>query len=384
MRRPVLIGAGMAVVTVAAGIAVAASASAGTSTYEAEASVNTLAGGAHSVDCRRCSGGSRVTGIGGSGVLTVTGVLAERNGPARLAVTYTGERNRTAQISVNGAVPVAIVFPSTRATSRPGTLRITVPLRAGANTLAFANSVGAAPDLDKVVITTDGTPPTTAPTATVSPVPGATATVTPSAPAPTTVPPAPPVSESPAPTSPAPGGTAPTSPAPGGTAPTGPVPTTTPTTVPPTAPSSPAAPAPTSPPPAPAPTGNTAQEAEVVTIVNAERAKAGCAALTADDRLTAAARGHSADMAARGYFSHTTPEGVAFSTRITSAGYRWSSAGENIAKGQRTPAEVMTAWMNSAGHKANILNCGFKNIGVGVVADAQGSLVWTQDFASPL
>jgi uncharacterized protein YkwD len=89
-------------------------------------------------------------------------------------------------------------------------------------------------------------------------------------------------------------------------------------------------------------------------------------------------------MAARGYFSHTTPEGVAFSTRITSAGYRWSGAGENIAKGQRTPADVMTSWMNSAGHKANILNCGFKNIGVGVVADAQGSLVWTQNFASPL
>jgi uncharacterized protein YkwD len=122
----------------------------------------------------------------------------------------------------------------------------------------------------------------------------------------------------------------------------------------------------------------------VVTIVNAERAKAGCAALTTDDRLIAAARGHSADMAARGYFSHTTPEGVEFSTRITSAGYRWSGAGENIAKGQRTAAAVMTSWMNSAGHKANILNCGFKNIGVGVAADAQGSLVWTQEFASPL
>ena len=88
--------------------------------------------------------------------------------------------------------------------------------------------------------------------------------------------------------------------------------------------------------------------------------------------------------AARGYFSHTTPEGVDFATRITKAGYRWSGAGENIAKGQRTPADVMTSWMNSAGHKANILNCGFKNLGVGVAADASGALVWTQDFASPL
>jgi uncharacterized protein YkwD len=117
--------------------------------------------------------------------------------------------------------------------------------------------------------------------------------------------------------------------------------------------------------------------------VNTERAKAGCAAVTVDDRLTAAARGHSADMAARSYFSHTTPEGVDFATRITNAGYRWSGAGENIAKGQRTPQDVMTSWMNSAGHKANILNCGFKNLGVGVAADAGGSLLWTQDFGSP-
>ena len=66
-------------------------------------------------------------------------------------------------------------------------------------------------------------------------------------------------------------------------------------------------------------------------IVNDERATAGCPALTVDDRYHGA-RAHSADMAARDYFSHTTPEGVAFSTRITNAGYRWSSAGENIAK----------------------------------------------------
>jgi len=377
MRRPVLIGAGMAVVTVAAGIAVAASASAGTTTYEAEASANTFAGGARSVDCGRCSGGSRVTGIGGPGVLTITGVMAEKDGPTRLAVTYTAERNRTAQISVNGGVPIAVLFPGTRGTSRPGTLRITATLRAGENNLAFANPVGAAPDVDKVVITTDGTPPTSAPTATASGVPGATATVTPGESATPTPPASPPVSDSPAPTSPTPSGTAPST-----------VPATTEPTAPATTPASPSAPAPTSPAPTPtptsAPTGNTALEAEVVTIVNTERAKAGCAALTTDDRLIAAARGHSADMAARGYFSHTTPEGIEFSTRITSAGYRWSSAGENIAKGQRTAAEVMTSWMNSAGHKANILNCGFKNLGVGVAADAQGSLVWTQDFASPL
>ncbi|WP_199516576.1 CAP domain-containing protein [Nucisporomicrobium flavum] len=377
MRRPVLIVGGMAVVTVVAGIAVAASASAGTTTYEAEATVNTLSGGATTVDCRRCSGGTRVTGIGRNGVLTIAGVVAEQDGPTKLAVTYTAEGTRTAQISVNGAVPTAILFPGTRGSGRPATLRITATLRTGDNTLAFSNPVGPAPDIDKLVITTDGTPPTPVPTATASGDPGATATA----------PPAPNPTASTGPASLPP--TLPTSPP------------ATPATAEPTAPAEPTATAdPTDPPattrppatspatptagPAPAPTGNAALEAEVVRIVNDERAKAGCKAVTADDRLTAAARGHSADMAARTYFDHTTPEGVEFATRITNAGYRWSGAGENIAKGQRTPAEVMTAWMNSSGHRANILNCGFKNLGVGVAADAQGALVWTQDFASPL
>jgi uncharacterized protein YkwD len=117
--------------------------------------------------------------------------------------------------------------------------------------------------------------------------------------------------------------------------------------------------------------------------VNAERATAGCGAVAREDRLTVAARGHSADMAARGYFSHTTPEGVEFATRITQAGYVWRGAGENIAKGYRTPQQVMTGWMNSAGHKANILNCGFRDLGVGVAAAADGTLLWTQDFATP-
>ena len=371
MRRPVLIVGVMAVVTVAAGIAVAASASAGTTTYEAEASVNTLAGGAKITDCRRCSGGKRVTGIGGNGVLTIKGVVAERDGTTKLAVTYTGERSRTAQISVNGAVPTAIVFPGTRGSNRTGTLRVTATLKSGDNNLAFSNPVGPAPDIDKVVITTDGTPPTTAPTATASGEPGATATVSPGTSAPPTLPTSPPAPS--ASTSPKP---SPTGPNPTEPSPTGPSPTASPTRSPSVSPTPTASPS--------APTGNVAFEAEVVRIVNEERGKVNCPALTADDRLTTAARGHSADMAARNYFSHTTPEGVEFATRITNAGYRWSGAGENIAKGQRTPADVMNSWMNSAGHKANILNCGFKNIGVGVAADTQGSLVWTQNFASPL
>jgi uncharacterized protein YkwD len=339
MRRHVLIVGGVALVTVVAGIAVAASASAGTTTYEAEAATNTLRGGAHAVACGRCSGGARVTGVGLLGQLTFTGVVAEHPGPTKLAVTYYGPDARTAQISVNGGVAAAVAFPATRGSSRPGTMRITATLKAGDNTIAFGNPVGAAPDIDKLVITTDGTPPTPVPTATESGEPGATATATP--PPSTSTPPQP--SPSAPPTSTAP-----------------------------------------SPSPTESPTGNAAFEAEVVTIVNQERAKVGCPAVTVDDRLTAAARAHSADMAARNYFSHTTPEGVAFATRITNAGYRWSGAGENIAKGQRTPQEVMTSWMNSDGHKANILNCGYKNLGVGVAADSSGTLLWTQDFASPL
>ncbi|GAA1809316.1 CAP domain-containing protein [Planosporangium flavigriseum] len=129
-------------------------------------------------------------------------------------------------------------------------------------------------------------------------------------------------------------------------------------------------------------TGDSAAEATVLTLVNQERAKANCPALTVDARLTAAARAYSADMASRGFFAHTTPDGVDLGTRVTRAGYRFSAVGENIAKGQRDATAVMTAWMNSPGHRANILNCRFSNIGIGLAR--QGSTpLWTQDFGSP-
>ncbi len=81
-------------------------------------------------------------------------------------------------------------------------------------------------------------------------------------------------------------------------------------------------------------------------------------------------------MASRNYFEHSTPEGVSFSQRITNAGYP-SPGAENIAKGYQTAQEVMDGWMKSDGHKANILNCSLKTIGVSV--DANG-YYWTQDF----
>lgn len=130
-------------------------------------------------------------------------------------------------------------------------------------------------------------------------------------------------------------------------------------------------------------TGNSGVESQVVDLVNAERAEAGCSiVVTLDSRLTAAARGHSSDMATRDYFSHDTLGGGGFADRITAQGYSWSTAGENIAMGQATAAQVMEDWMNSAGHKANILNCSFKNIGVGLAYNSSKTPYWTQDFGT--
>ncbi|MDF3298727.1 sigma-70 family RNA polymerase sigma factor [Streptomyces tropicalis] len=132
------------------------------------------------------------------------------------------------------------------------------------------------------------------------------------------------------------------------------------------------------PPAQPAPSGTVAQ---VIALVNKERASAGCSPVTEDRQLDAAAQGHSDDMAARGFFDHTNPDGAGPGERITAAGYRWSTYGENIAQGQQTPESVMTSWMNSPGHRANILNCSFKNLGVGVHKGSGGPW-WTQDFGA--
>ena len=128
---------------------------------------------------------------------------------------------------------------------------------------------------------------------------------------------------------------------------------------------------------------NVAYENQVLTLVNAERAKANCKPLAYNAKLRAAAYKHSADMAAKNYFSHDSQDGTSFATRISNEGYRWGGAAENIAKGQQTPADVMKAWMNSAGHRANILNCGLKDLGVGLAYQGK-TPIWTQDFGSPL
>jgi uncharacterized protein YkwD len=363
MRRPVLLVGAVGLITVVAGVVVATNANAGTSTYEAESATNTRTGGARPVGCKRCSGNTRIGWLGRTGVLTFNGVTAPRAGSTTVDITYSTPRRRTALLSVNGGTSSAISFPSTRSFGRPSTLRVKVTLQAGTNTLSFGNPSGGAPDLDKLVVATDGTPP--------APIPTVTITGPPLTAEPTTTPTGKPTAT---PT------TSPTTSAPTAG------PTTAPGTPEPTATARPTTPAPTKPTPSPTtapPTGNAALEAAVVDLVNARRAEKGCPAVESHDKLTAAARAHSADMAARNYFSHNTLEGVQFGTRISNAGYKFASAGENIAKGQKTPADVMKSWMDSPGHKANILNCGFKHLGVGVAADSYGSLVWTQDFASP-
>ncbi|MFC8172441.1 CAP domain-containing protein [Streptomyces sp. NPDC057325] len=120
---------------------------------------------------------------------------------------------------------------------------------------------------------------------------------------------------------------------------------------------------------------------EVVALVNAERAEAGCRSLHSERRLRAAAQGHADDMAARAYYAHSSPEGRDGGDRMRSAGYAWSTWAENIHRGPATPARTVAEWMESPGHRANILNCAFKDIGVGVSLGADGPW-WVQNFGA--
>ncbi|MFD9375122.1 CAP domain-containing protein [Streptomyces sp. NPDC059999] len=139
----------------------------------------------------------------------------------------------------------------------------------------------------------------------------------------------------------------------------------------------PSAPAPK--PTAPAPSGgHSAEEAAVLTLVNQARAQAGCGPVRANPPLAALAGAFSKDMAVRGFFDHTDPDGNTPWKRADNAGIS-GLAGENIARGQGDADAVMKAWMNSPGHKANILNCEFRTLGVGAYFAAGGPW-WTQDF----
>ena len=120
-------------------------------------------------------------------------------------------------------------------------------------------------------------------------------------------------------------------------------------------------------------------EKEVIRLVNEIRVKNGLRELTYDWQLSRVARYKSQDMKDNNYFSHTSPVYGSPFKMMKSFGISYRSAGENIAKGQATPEAVLNAWMNSSGHRANILNSSFTHIGVGYVADGR---YWTQMFIS--
>ena len=122
---------------------------------------------------------------------------------------------------------------------------------------------------------------------------------------------------------------------------------------------------------------------EILNLVNAERQKVGVAPLTLNEDLNRSATVKSKDMANQNYFSHTSPTYGGLTQLLNAQGIRYSYAGENIAMGQRSPEEVMNAWMNSSGHRANILNSNFTQLGVGYATNGNGTPYWTQHFTRP-
>ncbi len=133
------------------------------------------------------------------------------------------------------------------------------------------------------------------------------------------------------------------------------------------------------------PSGLSAQAAEVLRLTNQNRAEHGCTALRVDSRLVTAAQGHANDMVTRHYFDHVSPDGTSATDRAKAAGYP-GGVGENIAVGYPSAAAVMTGWMASTGHRANILNCSYTVIGIGynagTVQARWGPGAWVQVFGA--
>jgi uncharacterized protein YkwD len=125
--------------------------------------------------------------------------------------------------------------------------------------------------------------------------------------------------------------------------------------------------------------GTAKLEGDIVYLTNKQRALHGCKAVRAEVRLTRAARGHSSYMGRTKSFSHTGSSRSNFVTRSKAAGYP-RPLSENIAYGYRTGLDVVKAWMNSPGHRTNILNCKATTVGVGAVYAANGTAYYTQNF----
>jgi len=122
---------------------------------------------------------------------------------------------------------------------------------------------------------------------------------------------------------------------------------------------------------------------EVVDRTNAERARHRLRTLAVDQRLAAAAQAHSADMVRRAFFAHESPDGRQVWDRAVAAGYAYRKVAENIAAGQRTAEEVVRGWMESPGHRANILDGDLTQIGVGRADGGSYGVYWTQVFGTP-
>jgi uncharacterized protein YkwD len=124
----------------------------------------------------------------------------------------------------------------------------------------------------------------------------------------------------------------------------------------------------------------------VLQLTNAERSKAGCRPLSTDAALTRSAGEHAEDMVARHFFDHTNPDGENPFERMGDAGFSGSAMAENIAMGYESPAAVVAGWMNSDGHRRNILNCRYNKLGVGYdpgqikAGYSKGS--WVQNFGT--
>jgi uncharacterized protein YkwD len=121
---------------------------------------------------------------------------------------------------------------------------------------------------------------------------------------------------------------------------------------------------------------------KILALVNQSRRRGGCGNLSLDRRLSAAASGHANDMAERGYFAHRSRNGEGVGDRVNDEGYDWSRFGENIARGQQSPREVVNGWMRSRPHRANIMNCRLREMGIGRAFDDNGTPYWVQDFAT--
>ncbi|MGL5074229.1 MAG: CAP domain-containing protein [Waterburya sp.] len=123
---------------------------------------------------------------------------------------------------------------------------------------------------------------------------------------------------------------------------------------------------------------------QILDLVNQERAKVGADPLRINEQLDQAADLHTQDQANMDTMSHTGSNGSTMANRLQDAGYQYSTAGENVASGYLDAEAVVAGWMGSEGHRANILNASFEDLGVGYGTSDDGTSYWTQNFGTEL